>query len=261
MYPATLEELFSLAGQVVLITGASGDLGHAMAHGLALAGAHVALNGRAEDRLHELQHALEAGGATVASFPADLDDLHAIPQLVQMVIAQFGRLDVLVNCAGINLRQPFLQVSPQDYDQIMHTNLRSAYFLCQAAASHMVQQGGGNIINVGSLTSAVGLSDVSVYGLTKAAIVQLTKTLAIELAPYNIRVNCICPGFMATRLTVPLWDDPRRRAWMLDRLPLKRAGEPGDLIGILIYLASEASRYVTGQAVYIDGGFLAGSQW
>ncbi|WP_376797027.1 SDR family NAD(P)-dependent oxidoreductase [Thermogemmatispora sp.] len=261
MYPATLEELFSLAGRVALITGASGDLGWAMAHGLAIAGAQVALNGRAQDRLERLRQELQERGTEAASFSADLEDLAALPQLIQAVVAHFGRLDILVNCAGINLRQPFLEVSPADYDQIMRTNLRSVYFLCQAAAPQMIRQGGGQIINVGSLTSTIGLNEVSVYGLTKAAIVQLTKTLAIELAAYNIRVNCICPGFMATRLTVPLWDDPRRRSWMLERLPIKRPGEPDDLIGLLIYLASEASRYVTGQAIYVDGGFLAGGHW
>jgi gluconate 5-dehydrogenase len=261
MYPATLEELFSLTGQVALVTGASGDLGRAMAYGLALTGARLALSGRSLERLQALQSDLEARGTDVAGFPADLDDLQVIPSLVRGVIERFGRLDVLVNCAGINLRQPFLEVSPQDYDQIMHTNLRSVYFLCQAVVPQMMAQGGGAIINIGSLTSAVGLSEVSVYGMTKAALVQLTKTLAIELAEYNIRVNCICPGFMATRLTVPLWADSRRRQWMLDRLAVKRAGRPEDLIGILIYLASGASQYVTGQAIYVDGGFLAGGRW
>ena len=260
MYP-TLQELFSLSGRVALVTGASGDLGRAIAHGLALAGASVALTGRSAERLQNLADELGGGEGQVASFCADLSDLQAIPALVESVIARFGRLDILVNCAGMNQREPFAQVQPETYDQIMATNLRGLYFLTQAVLPSMIAQQGGSIINIGSITTAVGLADVSVYGMTKGAIAQLTKTLAIELAPHHIRVNCISPGFMETQLTVPLWDDSRRRTWMLDRLPLKKPGRPDDLIGAAIYLASHASAYMTGQTVYIDGGFLAGSQW
>lgn len=260
MYP-TLQELFSLSGRVALITGASGDLGRAIAHGLALAGASVALTGRSAERLRDLENELRGREGQVASFCADLSDLQALSPLVENVIARFGRLDILINCAGINQREPFAEVQPETYDQIMATNLRGLYFLTQAVLPQMTAQQSGNIIHIGSITTAVGLSDVSVYGMTKGAVAQLTKTLAIELAPYNIRVNCISPGFMETQLTVPLWDDPRRRAWILDRLPLKKPGRPEDLIGAAIYLASNASAYMTGQIVYIDGGFLAGSQW
>lgn len=262
MYP-TLQELFSLAGRVALISGASGDLGRAIAHGLALAGASVALTGRSAERLQHLERELGDGGGEgqTASFCADLSDLQAISPLVERVIAHFGRLDILVNCAGINQREPFAQVQPETYEQIMSTNLRGLYFLTQAVLPQMIAQQGGSIINIGSLTTAVGLADVSVYGMSKGAVAQLTKTLAIELAPYRIRVNCISPGFMETQLTVPLWNDTRRRTWMLDRLPLKKPGQPDDLIGAMIYLASGASAYMTGQTVYIDGGFLAGSQW
>jgi NAD(P)-dependent dehydrogenase (short-subunit alcohol dehydrogenase family) len=261
MYPTSLDELFSLTGRVALVTGASGDLGRAMAHALGLAGASLALTGRSEERLQALQQELPVDQHHAACFPADLCDLEAIPRLVDTVMARFGQIDILVNCAGINLRQPFLEVRPETYNQIMDTNLRAMYFLCQSVARQMIVQGGGKIINVGSLTSAIGLADVSVYGMTKGATAQLTKALAVELAEHNICVNCICPGFMVTQLTVPLWDNPRRRSWMLDRLPLKKPGQPGDLLGITVYLASSASDYMTGQTIYLDGGFLAGSQW
>jgi NAD(P)-dependent dehydrogenase (short-subunit alcohol dehydrogenase family) len=143
----------------------------------------------------------------------------------------------------------------------MDTNLRSVFFLTQAVAPVMARAGGGKVIHIGSLTSSVGLADVSVYGMSKSALAQLTKTMAVEWAAQNIQVNCLCPGFIATELTEPLWSDPARRRWMLDRIPARRPGQPGDLVGLAILLASAASDYLTGQAIYVDGGFLAGSQW
>lgn len=261
MNVAALLELFSLRGRVALVTGASGGIGCALAHGLAMAGATVALSGRSVARLEQLRQAIADQDGDAAFFPADLSDLEAIPELVAAVQQQLGRIDVLVNCAGTNQRMPIQETTPDVYDQIMATNLRGVYFLTQAVLRGMVAQGGGKIINIGSLTSATGLADVSVYGMTKSALAQLTKTMAVEWAAHNVQVNCLCPGFIATELTAPLWDDPARRQWMLERLPLKRPGQPADLVGMAIYLASHASDYMTGQTVYVDGGFLAGSQW
>ncbi len=254
-------ELFSLRGRVALVTGASGDIGRALAWGFAWAGAAVALNGRTQGRLEALQQEIQGQGGEAAVFLADLSDLAAISALVTAVVERFGRIDILVNCAGTNRRQPIMDVTPEVYDQIMATNLRSAYFLSQAIVPHMMRQGGGKIINIGSLTSTIGLGDVSVYGMTKGALAQLTKTMAVEWAEYNVQVNCLCPGFIATELTAPIWADPERRRWILDRLPIKRPGRPADLVGMAIYLASSASDYMTGQSIYIDGGFLAGSPW
>jgi NAD(P)-dependent dehydrogenase (short-subunit alcohol dehydrogenase family) len=259
--PDALQELFSLEGRVALVTGASGGIGGALASGLALAGAAVVLNGRSSERLEALQQTIVAAGGQAASMPADLADIAALPGLVQGVIEQYGRVDILINCAGSNQRMPIQKVDPLTYDTLMQANLRSSYFLSQAVLPHMIKQGGGKIINIGSLTAAVGLADVSVYGMTKAALAQLTKTMAVEWAAYHIQVNCLCPGFFATELTAPLWNDPARKAWMLDRLPSKRPGQPAELVGIAIYLASRASDYMTGQTLYVDGGFLAGSPW
>ncbi|HEU5016161.1 MAG TPA: glucose 1-dehydrogenase [Roseiflexaceae bacterium] len=256
-----LVRLFSLRGRVALVTGASGGIGSALARALALAGATVALSGRSTEKLTALQQRIEEQGGTALVFPADLAELSAIPALVDGVAAQCGRIDILVNCAGTNQRMPITEMTPDVYDRIMATNLRGIYFLSQAVLPHMVEQGGGKIINIGSLTSTIGLADVSVYGMTKSALAQLTKTMAIEWAPHNIQVNCICPGFIATELTAPLWQSPTRSAWILDRLPIRRPGTPEDFMGIMIYLASSASDYTTGQSIYVDGGFLAGSQW
>jgi NAD(P)-dependent dehydrogenase (short-subunit alcohol dehydrogenase family) len=151
-------------------------------------------------------------------------------------------------------------MTPPIYDEIVTTNLKAIYFLSQQAMPQMVKSGGGKIINIGSVTSAVGLNDVSVYGMTKGGLALLTKTMAVEWAPANIQVNCLCPGFIATELTVPLWESSRAD-WILARVPAKRPGEPRDLVGMAIYLAAPASDFTTGQAIYVDGGFTAGNAW
>lgn len=256
-----LLNLFSLRDKVALVTGASGGIGRALAEWLAQAGATVALTGRSANKLAALHHSIREQGGAAISVPADVSDLAAIPALVEAVVQQCGRLDILVNCAGTNQRMPIVEMTSAVYDEIMATNLRGTYFLSQAVLPHLIEQGGGKIINIGSLTSTIGLSDVSVYGMTKSAVSQMTKTMAIEWAQHNVQVNCLSPGFFATELTEPLWDSPTRSKWILDRLPNKRPGRPADLVGLTIYLASSASDYTTGQTIYVDGGFLAGSQW
>ena len=255
-----LQSLFGLDGKVALVTGASGGIGRALAHGLAMAGAHVALHGRDHARLAAARAEIERDGGAAEVFAADLSDLAAVDSLAADVANRLGRIDVLVNCAGMNRRQPIAEVEPATYDEIMSANLRSAYFLSKAARPLMARQGGGKIVHVGSLNAAVGLLGVSVYGLSKAALVQTTKVMAIEWAEDNIQVNCLCPGFIETELTQPLWQSDRR-SWILAPQPIKRPGQPADLVGLCLYLASPASAFTTGQAFYVDGGFLAGSQW
>lgn len=261
MNPSALLERFSLAGRVALVTGASGGIGATLAHGLAEAGATLALNGRDRARLERVAREIGDAGGIAMPFPADLGDTNAPAALAGAVTGHFGAIDILVNCAGANRRMPIAEVTPAVYQSIMDANLRSAFFLSQAVAPQMRAHGGGKIVHIGSLTSAIGLADVSVYGMTKSALAQLTKTMAIEWAAHNIQVNCLCPGFIATELTAPLWNDPLRSTWMLDRIPLRRAGQPEDLVGLAILLASPSASYITGQAIYVDGGFLAGSQW
>ena len=213
--------------------------------------------------LFDLEAGGEAGVQRGDGFLEDHGDLapDQLAPLVAAVGAHYGQIDILLNCAGTNQRMPIAAVTPAVYNTIMDTNLRSAYFLSQAALPLLIKAGGGKIVNVGSLTSAVGLADVSVYGMSKSALAQLTKTMAIEWALQNIQVNCLCPGFIATELTAPLWQDPVRSRWMLDRILMKRAGQPDDLTGLAIMLSSRASDYITGQSIYVDGGFTVGSQW
>lgn len=254
-------QLFSLHGSVALVTGASGGIGGELARVLAYAGARVAVSGRAAPRLEQLASEIDAAGGSAATFVADLGRPESIEPLVGAVRERFGSIDILVNCAGANQRMPIDDISPEVYDRLMAVNLRSPFFLSQLVARDMALAGRGKIVNIGSLTSQIGLGDVSVYGMTKSALAQLTKTMAVEWAAHNIQVNCLCPGFIATELTEPLWQNQRRRDWMIDRLPNKRPGRPADLAGMALLLASPASDYITGQTIFVDGGFTAGSPW
>jgi NAD(P)-dependent dehydrogenase (short-subunit alcohol dehydrogenase family) len=256
------QNLFSLRGKVALVTGGSGDIGRALCRGLASAGADVAINDISPAGLAAAQAEVGRLGTRVETFLADISDAADCRRLAQEVVERLGRIDVLVNCAGINKRQPILEVAPEDYDRIMAVNLRGAYFVAQAVVPHMIRQGGGKVVNISSETAAFGLSDVSVYGAAKAGLAQLTKTMAVEWAEHNIQVNCLAPGFCLTRLTdVSLWGDERKRRWLVERIPVRRPGQPEELVGTLLLFASGASSYLSGQTLYVDGGFLAGSPW
>jgi NAD(P)-dependent dehydrogenase (short-subunit alcohol dehydrogenase family) len=257
-----LSSLFGLEGKVALVTGAAGGIGQELALGLARAGARVVVNGRREEQLVAIRERISAAGGAAAVVAADVSSLEASRRMVEQAAEVFGGLDILVNCAGMNRRQPILAVEPETYEQIMAVNLRGPYFASQAAAPLLMERGGGSIIQIGSITVAIGLELVSVYGATKAALAQLTKTMAVEWAAQKIRVNCLCPGFLMTPLTAEgLWGDERKHRWLLDRIPLRRPGLPEEMVGMAIFLASDASSYMTGQSVFLDGGLLAGSPW
>jgi gluconate 5-dehydrogenase len=254
-----LRALFGLDGKVALVTGASGGIGKELARGLAGAGAKVALSGRDGPRLEALAEEIGDGAG---AFAGDLAQMAEIPRLVERVVERYGRIDVLVNCLGINQRDPVVAVQPETYDRIMDTNLKSVFFLSQAVAPLMRENGWGRVVHIGSVNAAIGLHSIGVYGLTKAALVQTTKVMAVEWAEWGIRVNCLCPGFIETELTRKgLWGIEERRDWIMRRLCVKRPGQPGDLVGLCLYLSSPAAEYTTGQAFYVDGGLLAGSPW
>ncbi len=261
MSDTMLQELFSLDGRVALVTGASSGIGRELACGLARAGANVALGGRSVERLEATRASILGAGGMAVAFPGDLGELDANQALAREVRAHFGRIDILINCAGMNRREPATEVQPATYDAIMAVNLRAPFFLSQAVLPTMAAGGGGKIINIGSLTTAFGLGKLAVYGLTKSAIAQLTRTLAVEWAAHNVQVNCICPGWIETALNKALWEDAHTRAWILERVPAKRPGTPADLVGLALYLSAGASDFTTGQTFYVDGGFMAGGQW
>ena len=253
--------LYSLAGKVAVVTGGAGGIGRWLAAGLGGAGATVALVDVDQAAMGAAMTGLTSAGVTVEPLVSDLVAPDAPSRVVNHVVERCGRIDVLINCAAVNRRQPITDVDPETFDQILGLDLRVPYFLSQAAARAMAAGGSGSIVNIGSINCAVGLQDVSVYGIAKAGLMQLTRVMAVEWANDGIRANCLAPGFMATPLSRPVWEDPVRARWMLERIPLRRPGRAEELVGLCLLLASDAGSYITGQTFYVDGGFLAGSPW
>ena len=253
--------LFSLDGKVALVTGAGRGIGRGIADQLAEQGAKVACAARTLAQIEDAARSICEDGGEALAVELDVGDLNAQEAALDAIEEKWGRLDILVNNAGINARQPIDEVSEENYDRIMGVNLKGVYFLTQRAARRMTKVGGGKIINIGSITTGYALTKGSVYTATKGAIGQLTKSQAIEFGKNNIQANCICPGFVVTPLTEPIWSDQTMRDWVMPRLAAGRLAEPKDMVGTAAFLASPASDYVTGQVIYVDGGFMAGDDW
>jgi gluconate 5-dehydrogenase len=256
-----LQRLFSLEGKSALVTGSSSGIGQELAIALAEAGAVVGVNGRNQERVEKTCSMIEEIGGKAVALITDLQDVEDCRKLITKANIALGRLDILINCAATNRRKPIADVTQDDFDTIVAVNLRSIYFLSQAVYPIMRSQGGGKIINIGSINNYYGLDTVSVYGLTKGGLTQLTKVMAVEWADDNIQVNCITPGFFLTPLSKPLWDDEKKAKWLHSRIPARRAGSPKDLVGVTLLLSSDASSYITGTSIIVDGGFLAGGSW
>jgi NAD(P)-dependent dehydrogenase (short-subunit alcohol dehydrogenase family) len=253
--------LFSLEGRVALVTGGGRGIGRGIAEGLAAHGAKVVCAARTRSQLDDAAAAIEAAGEDALAVEMDVADLASIERGVEAVLSHYGQIDILVNDAGMNIREPIVEVTEAHYDQIMAVNLKGLYFLTQAVARHMIPRRQGKVINIGSLTTGVGLTWVSVYAATKGAVGQLTKVQALELGPHNIQANAICPGFVLTQSIEKIWSDPKLRAWGEGRIAMGRLATPADMAGTAVFLASPASDYVTGQMIYVDGGFMAGETW
>ncbi len=254
-----------LDGKAALVTGGSQGLELGMALSLAGAGADVAIVARREHKLAEASEKLGACGHLVLPIAADLADLDAALGAVDAAAAEFGRLDILVTAAAAQLRKPALEVTPEEWDHLVAVNQRAVYFMCQRAAHHMLrsertqeEDSRGKIINVVSLTAVGAWPEVSVYGMTKGGVAQMTKAMALEWAPHRICVNAIGPGTFHTELTDALYSDPERAARIVSRIPMGRPGHPDDLAGATVFLASPASDYVTGQVLWVDGGWFVG---
>lgn len=254
-----------LDGRAALVTGGSQGLGLGMALALAEAGADVALVARNKEHLVEAGRKVEARGRQALTLSVDLKDLDAAQRAVDDAADFFGRLDILVTAAAGQVRKPALDVTREDWEYLVDINLRAVYFMCQRAARRMLERGRpadgssrGKIITVASLTASGAWPDVSVYGTTKGGVVQMTKAMALEWAPHGICVNAIGPGTFHTDLTDALYSDPERAEKITDRIPLGRPGVAEDLAGAAVFLASPASDYVTGQVLWIDGGWLLG---
>ncbi len=249
---------FSLKGKVSLVTGGARGIGLGIARALAGAGADVMIASRTEAQLKAAAASIyEACGRNVGTFCTDVSDLSGHAAMVEATLQRFGRIDVLVNNAGSNIRKPFLEVDEADYDTIMQIQLKSVFFLSQRVAKILKAAGGGKLINVSSLTSQIGVPNISIYGAAKGGVFSLTKSLALELAPYHINVNAVAPGYVRTAMTEAAFSDPKRLEWMLSRIPLGRFGQPEDIANAVLYLASPAADYLTGEVIVIDGGWLS----
>ncbi len=246
---------FNLAGRVAIVTGASRGLGAGMAIGLAEAGADLVVVASSA-RLQETVDKIKALGRRCIGVQADLIDTKVIPQIIDATIAEYGRLDILINCAGIIRRAPAIEFSEQDWDDVIQINQKAVFFLCQAAAKEMLKQKKGKIINVASLLSFQGGIIVPSYAASKSAVAGLTKALANEWAPLGINVNAIAPGYMATEMTEALQKSAERAPTILARIPTGRWGTPEDMKGLAVFLASDAAEYVQGQVIAVDGGWL-----
>lgn len=253
-----MKDLFDLTGKLAVVVGGSRGLGRGMAVGLAQAGATVVIASRGLEALEQAagEISAETGGVCVP-MQLDVTSLSAVQAFVQAVDRRFGRIDVLINSAGINIRKPALEFEEADWDKVTDTQIKYVFFMDQAVGRYMVEQGiRGRIVNIGSLSSAIGLKNMVAYCASKGAIVQLTKALANEWAQYGICVNAIGPGYYYTEMTKPLLSDPEVLRRYQEKIPMGRLGVPEDLASTAVYLASDASAYVTGQIVYVDGGWL-----
>lgn len=257
-------DLFSLHGLVALVTGSSRGLGLIFAEGLVRAGATVYLNGRDRDRLAEAAESLReralAGGIDperVQRAAFDVTDEVSVASGVGGILEQTGRIDLLVNNAGLQHRAPLESFAVKDWNAVMSTNLTAAYLVARSVVPQMIERRAGKIINITSLQSELGRRSIAPYAASKGGLKMLTRAMAVEWAQHNIQINAIAPGYFITDMTQPLADDLEFDGWLRGRTPAGRWGEPDELIGTLIYLASEASSFVNGQTVYVDGGILA----
>ena len=248
---------FDLSGRTALITGSSAGIGYALARGLAGAGARVILNARNAQKLEQAAERLRAEGAFVLSAAFDVTDAAAVAEGVGRIEAEVGPIDILVNNAGMQRRGPLEQFEPAQWHELMATNVDSVFLVGQAVARHMIDRRRGKIINVCSVQSELGRPNIAPYAASKGAAKMLTKGMAIDWGQYNIQVNGLGPGYFKTELTETLVNDAEFTRWLVGRTPSRRWGDVEDLVGAAVFLASEASNFVNGHILYVDGGVTA----
>ena len=249
--------LFSLAGKTALVTGSSRGLGFSIAEGLAGAGARLLLNGVDKTRLDASAAALRERGHQVDAFAFDVCDETAVVAAFNSFDAQGIEVDILDNNAGVQFRKPMVELATEDWRRVIETNLTSAFVVAREAARRMIPRGRGKVINIGSLTSELARATVAPYTVAKGGIKMLTRAMTAEWARHNIQANAIGPGYMLTDMNQALIDDPSFDAWVKGRTPAGRWGKPEELIGTAVFLASDASNYVSGQIIYVDGGMIS----
>ena len=250
---------FDLTGQVAIVTGTSRGLGQYFARALAKAGADIVLTSRKRETLAEFAREIEAMGRRVLALELDVRDEESIRRMAADAEAAFGQIAILVNNAGCNIRKPALEVTWDNWNQILETNLRGTFFVAQAVARGMIAHGYGRIINIGSVTSVFGYAGLAPYGASRGGVRQLTMSLADDWGKFGVTVNCLAPGWFKTEQNKALYENQEWVDYLTDRIPVKRPGEPHDLDGAVVFLASEASRYITGQTLLVDGGISTGA--
>ena len=250
-------ELFDLSARVALVTGSSRGLGLILARGLAQSGATVVLNGRNTETLDLAVNTLREEGFSVAGYPFDVVNRERVEEQVSRIETEVGPIDILVNNAGIQSRAPTAEMEESEWRRVLDINLTGVFLATQPVARGMIRRKRGKIINICSLLSEVGRPTIAPYTAAKGGVKMLTRTMAVEWAKYNIQVNGIGPGYFATEMNTALINDPQFDRWIKNRTPAGRWGRPEELIGTAVFLASEASSFLTGQIIYVDGGVLA----
>jgi NAD(P)-dependent dehydrogenase (short-subunit alcohol dehydrogenase family) len=250
---------FDLGGKVAVVTGASRGLGQTFARALARAGADLVITSRTLDSLTPFQEAIESLGRRAVSLALDVRSEDSIRTMIADAVKAYPRLDILVNNAGCNVRKRAVDVTWDEWNLILDTNLRGAFFVAQAVAKQMMPHRRGRIINIGSLTSVTGSAGLGPYGASRGGIRQLTMSLADDWGPHGITVNCLAPGWFQTDQNKVMYEDPEWVAYLVDRIPVRRPGQPTDLEGPIAFLASDASEYITGQTLLVDGGMSTGA--
>jgi len=254
-----VENIFDLSGKTAIVTGASRGLGQYLARALARAGADLVITSRSIDRLGEFQEEITAMGRKCAPLELDVRDHESILRMADGAVAAFGKIDILVNNAGCNVRKPAVDITWDDWNLVLDTNLRGTFFVAQAVASGMIPQGVGRIINIGSVTCVAGYAGLGPYCASRGGVKQLTMSLADDWGVHGITVNCLAPGWFHTAQTDALYQNEAWVEYLCDRIPLKRPGQPRDLDGAVVFLASDASEYITGQTLLVDGGISTGA--
>ncbi|HEM60677.1 MAG TPA: glucose 1-dehydrogenase [Chloroflexi bacterium] len=248
---------YDLSGAVAIVTGGARGIGKAVAHGLAAAGASVVLASRSGPELEAAAEEIREGGARAVALVTDVTSQEQIDRLVQFTVAEFGRIDILVNNAATSHLAPLLEFKEKHWDRIFDTNCRGAFLLSRAAARRMIDQGRGKIINITTVGAERGSVGMGVYNASKAALKMLTMCMAAEWAPYGISVNAVGPGLTRTEFSRPLWAHAERAGEYLSAVPKGRVAEPEEIVGAVLFLSSDQSDFITGQSIYVDGGYLA----
>lgn len=256
---AMYSNLFDLTGQVAIITGASRGLGQYYARALAGAGADLVITSRTKDSLKEMAAEVSATGRKVLPLELDVRDHASIQKMVEDAFSVYGKIDILVNNAGCNIRKPAVDITWDDWNTVLDTNLRGSFFVAQAVAKKMIPRQYGRIINIGSVTTVFGYAGITPYCASRGGVKQMTMSLADDLGKYGITVNCLAPGWFKTEQNKVLYGNKEWLDYLNDRIPLKRPGRPDDLDGPIIFLASESCRYMTGQTILVDGGISTGA--